>query len=96
MILGLGIARLLTSTVTVFRACRRVKIDYLPLVWSTGIFIQQIIFWWSLQELSTLVAKWSLAGFLLLVGMVLALFPRRCLGIAAVGPRRRGKPSNIA
>lgn len=74
MILGLGVTRLLTSAVTVFRARRRARIDHLPLVWAAAIFAQQIVFWWSLEEVSNIVDRWSLAEFLLLVGLVLTLF----------------------
>jgi hypothetical protein len=74
MILGLGVARLLTGTVAVFHVRHRVKIDWLPLVWAASIFVQHIDFWWSLQELSVLVPKWWLGGFFLLVGLTLSLF----------------------
>lgn len=74
MILGLGVARLLTGIVAVFHARHRSPVDWLPLVWVASIFIQQIDFWWSLQELSILVPRWTLGGFLLLVGLVLSLF----------------------
>lgn len=74
MILGLGVARLLTGGVTLFRARHRVEIDWLPLVWAAAIFVQQIGLWWALEELASLVPKWTFASFLLLVGLVLTLF----------------------
>jgi hypothetical protein len=74
MILGLGVARLLVSAVGIFRARHRATLDWPPLVWAATIFVQQIAFWWSLEEASGLVTKWSLPAFLLLVGLVLALF----------------------
>jgi hypothetical protein len=73
-ILGLGIARLLTSSVVLFHSRNRAKLDWVPMAWALAVFVQQIGFWWSLEELSSLVPKWTLAGFLLLVGLVLALF----------------------
>ena len=74
MILGLGVARLLSGAVAVFRARGRVALDWLPLVWAAAIFIQQIAFWWSLEDASGRVTTWTLPAFLMLVALVLALF----------------------
>ena len=74
MILGLGVTRLLSSAVAVFKSRRRAAVDWLPLVWALVIFVQQIDFWWSLEELSILVPKWTFAEFLMLVALVLVLF----------------------
>jgi hypothetical protein len=74
MILGLGVARLLTSVVGVFRALDRASLDWLPLVWAAAIFVQQIAFWWSLEDAAGRVTTWTLPSFLMLVALVLALF----------------------
>lgn len=74
MILGLGVARLLTSAAATFRARHQATMDWIPLAWAGFIFLQQISFWWSLEELATIMTHWSFASFLLLVGLVLALF----------------------
>lgn len=74
IILGLGLARLLTAAVAQFHARRRRSFDWIPLTWAFIIFCQQISFWWSLDELSTIVARWSMGHFLMLVGLALALF----------------------
>lgn len=74
MILGLGVARLLASAITVFRARRRTALDWPPLVWAAAIFVQQVTFWWSLEEAGSLIGRWTFPAFLLLVGLVLALF----------------------
>jgi hypothetical protein len=74
MILGLGVARLLICAVAVFRARDRATLDWLPLVWASAIFVQQIIFWWSLDEAAGRVTTWTLPEFLMLVTLVLALF----------------------
>ena len=87
MILGLGVARLLASAVAVFRARRRAHLDWVPLVWAVFIFFQQLAFWWSMEELAAMAAHWSFTSFLMLVGLVLALF----LAAALVLP-----PSEIA
>jgi hypothetical protein len=74
IILGLGITRLLTSAVGLFLARRKATFDWIPFAWSLTIFVQQIDFWWSIEELSALVLTWWLGDFLLLVGLVLTLF----------------------
>ncbi len=83
MILGLGVARLLTGVVAVFRARDRAALDWLPLVWAAAIFIQQIAFWWSLEDAAGRVTTWTLPTFLLLVTLVLALFLAAALVLPA-------------
>jgi hypothetical protein len=83
MILGLGVARLLTGVVAVFRARGRATLDWLPLVWATAIFIQQIAFWWSLEDAAGQVATWTLPSFLMLVTLVLTLFLAAALVLPA-------------
>jgi hypothetical protein len=74
ILLGLGLTRILTSAISVFRARKRASLDWIPLVWAGTIFLQQIGFWWTLDELSKLVPHWSLGSFLFLVCLVLSLF----------------------
>lgn len=74
MILGLGVARLLTGAVSVFRARKSVTLDWVPLVWAAAIFIQQVAFWWSLEEAAVRRPSWTLGVFLMLILLVLALF----------------------
>ncbi len=81
-ILGLGVARLLNSAVTLFRARHRPGLDWLPMVWAAMIFGQQMDFWWALQGF-TAVTVWSIGGFLLLVGLVLTLFVAAALILPA-------------
>lgn len=73
MILGLGVARLLVGAVGVFKARHTRTVDWLPLLWAAAIFLQQVNFWWSLEGAGT-GTTWTLPAFLLLVGLVLALF----------------------
>jgi hypothetical protein len=74
LILGLGVARLLISAVGIFRARRRATLDWPPLLWAATIFLQEIAFWWNLEEAASRVTSWTLPSFLLLVALVLALF----------------------
>ncbi|SHG11420.1 hypothetical protein SAMN02745157_3639 [Kaistia soli DSM 19436] len=74
LILGLGVARILLASIALFRARGLVRIDWLPCVWAAIIFLQQITFWWSIEELATTIPRWTFPNFLLLVSLVLTLF----------------------
>ncbi|MBS0640703.1 MAG: hypothetical protein U1E70_00205 [Acetobacteraceae bacterium] len=74
IILGLGVARLLTAAVAQFHARRHRTLDWLPITWAATIFLQQLVFWWSLDELIIIVPRWTMGGFALLVGLALMLF----------------------
>lgn len=74
LILGLGITRLLSSAVDVFRSRGRAQVDWIPLVWGACIFLWQIQFWWAINELSTKAIAWTSLQFLALLGLPLILF----------------------
>jgi hypothetical protein len=74
MILGLGVTRLLSSAVEVFRSRHQAKMDWVPFVWAGCIFIWQLQFWWGIIELPSLVKAWSVGSFLVLVSLTLLLF----------------------
>ena len=74
MILGLGVARILSSAVAALRARRRASLDWLPLAWAFFIFAQQLTLWWSLEDLASLSTHWTYFQFLILVTLVLTLF----------------------
>ncbi len=74
LILGLGVARILVASIAIFRARGLMQIDWLPCAWAGFIFLQQITFWWSIEELATTIPSWTFQNFLLLVGLVLTLF----------------------
>ena len=74
MILGLGVARLLTNAVGVFTSRTRVRIDWVPLAWAASIFVMQIQFWWAIIELSARTGGWTIGHFLLLLSLPLVLF----------------------
>ena len=74
IILGLGITRLLSSVIAVFRSRLHSKIDWMPLTWAACIFLWQLQFWWAIIELRTLVASWTVVSFLSLVSLTLLLF----------------------
>ncbi|NTV47205.1 MAG: hypothetical protein HGB11_11940 [Chlorobiales bacterium] len=74
LVLGLGITRLLSSAVAVFRSREYAKMDWIPLVWATCIFIWQLQFWWAIIELPVLIKTWSIIQFLFLLALPLLLF----------------------
>jgi hypothetical protein len=74
MILGLGITRLLSTLVALFRSRRDVKGDWIPFAWAGCIFIQQLQFWWAIMELPSLIHEWTVWSFSLLVSLTLLLF----------------------
>lgn len=74
MILGLGLTRLLSTTVALFRFRRKVTGDWIPFAWAGCVFIQQLQFWWAIMELPSLVGAWTQGLFVLLVSLPLLLF----------------------
>lgn len=74
MILGLGVTRLLSGSIAVFRSRTHSKLDWIPLAWAGCIFLWQLQFWWAIIELPGLVKVWTLGYFLTFVGLTLLLF----------------------
>lgn len=74
MILGLGVTRLLSAMVAVFRSRHRVRLDWIPLAWAGCIFMWQLQYWWAVIELPSLIHVWTLPKFLTLIFLTLLLF----------------------
>lgn len=74
MVLGLGVTRVLSSSIAAFRSRTHATLDWIPLLWAAAIFVLQIQFWWAAIELPNLVHTWTLTSFLTLLGIPLALF----------------------
>ena len=74
ILLGLGVTRLLTALVGLFRARHHAKLDAVPLVWAGCLFLWQLQFWWAIVELPSLVPTWTIFEFLVLVALALLLF----------------------
>lgn len=74
IILGLGITRLLTALVALFKARRRTTIDWLPLAWAGALFLTQLQFWWALGDLAAIKPAFPYLQFLGLVALPLTLF----------------------
>ncbi len=73
-ILGLGITRLTSDSITLFRGRSRAKIDPIPILWAVSTFVWQIQYLWAVIELSSYARSWSILDFLLLIGLSLSLF----------------------
>jgi len=74
LVLGLGITRLLSSAVALFRSRGRIQTDWIPLVWAACIFLWQLQFWWAIIELSPRIMVWTPLQFLALLSLPLMLF----------------------
>ncbi len=73
-VLGLGVTRLLLGGLGVFRARRRQRIHWIPIVWAVSIFLFQIQFWWGIYELNELVKTWTHGAFATLLLAAILLF----------------------
>jgi len=74
MVLGLGVARVLSGVVAVFKSRHHAEIDWVPLVWGAATFVLQVQFWWALIELPAYSPEWTLGHFLVVLGIPLMLF----------------------
>ena len=74
LVIGLGVARLLSSSVNVFKSRDTAQVDWIPLAWAACVFLWQLQFWWAIVELPGLVSTWTLLEFGLLLGMTLLLY----------------------
>ena len=77
-VLGLGIARILSGYVSVFKLRRSVPVRWLPLVLAGVILFEFIQFWWGLAELLNR-PTWDVPDFLVLVALVMLLFASAAL-----------------
>lgn len=79
MILGLGVTRILSGAILVFRSRRRATLDWIPLAWAGSTFILQLQFWWAVIELARVERVWSLFDFLTMIAIPLELFAAAAL-----------------
>lgn len=73
MVIGLGIARLLTGVAGLIQHPDRYKASLLHLLWVVSILIELVLFWWWEFELSR-ISHWSLGAFLFLIGYAVVLY----------------------
>lgn len=91
MVLGLGVARLLTDFINAVRARRATRIDWVPLTWAFCIFLTQIQFWWAFGQLADSKPVWDFVNFLALVTMVVLLFAAAAQLLPSSDSEREGE-----
>ena len=74
LILGLGVALVLTSVLAAFRARRSVQWDSAPVAWAAYIFVSQLQYWWGPVFLLNTLDRVSGAAFILLTLLAVLLF----------------------
>jgi energy-converting hydrogenase Eha subunit A len=85
MILALGMTRLLTSSVALFRARKHAKLDWIPFVWAGCIFYLLLQFSWASQGLGLVPENWTFHLFLSLFLLSLILFLAAALVLPSDG-----------
>ncbi len=74
LILGLGVALLLSSGLAAFRARRDVRLDAIPIAWAGYIFVSQLQYWWGPVFLLNTFDRVSGPAFIVLTVMAVLLF----------------------
>ena len=74
IILGLALARLLSSSSDLIVFRRRVTFHWIPLTWAALLFCVLILFWWQLFALSQILEKWTILDFGIAICEALAFF----------------------
>lgn len=85
MILALGMTRLLTSSVALFRARKHAKLDWIPFVWAGCIFYLLLQFSWASQSLGPVAKSWTFDLFFSLFLLSLILFLAAALVLPSDG-----------
>lgn len=79
MILGLGVTRVLSGSILVFRSRHRAELDWVPFAWAMAIFVLQLQFWWAMIELAEVERRWSRLDFLNVIAIPLSLYAAAAL-----------------
>ena len=74
IILGLGLSRLLSEGIDLFRFREKVDFSWVPLVWALSLVWLAIIFWWQLFDVGVQKEVWLFTDFFLLIVFVLLYF----------------------
>lgn len=74
MLVGLGIARLLTCCAAVVRSRDISRPDWIPLAWAASIFLLELHGWWEMQDEIQAIGTWSFPVFLALLLSPLLLY----------------------
>ena len=74
IILGLAVARVLSSLTDLFIYRSQVKLHWIPVAWSAALFGLLIVNWWQLFEVSRTLPEWTFVGFALEITQVVTLY----------------------
>jgi len=73
IILGLGLTQLLTAAGRLIRQRERVRVDWLPLLWSAVLLVVYVQAWWAMFGLRSL-REWTFFEFLLVLAQTTTLY----------------------
>lgn len=73
MVIGLGIARILTGFAGFIQHPGRNRVSFLHMFWAASILIELVLFWWWELGLSR-ISTWSFSVFLFLISYAVVLF----------------------
>jgi hypothetical protein len=91
LILGLGVAQILTGVVDLARASRPVTLDWMPLVWAWCLFAFQIQIWFAAFDISNM-GQLDGGLYLIILAMAVLLYLAGGLVLPSQG---RGLPGNL-
>ena len=73
IVLGLGLAQLLTAAGRLIRHRDRVRVDWLPLLWAAVLLILYVQVWWAMFGLREL-REWTFVAFLAVLAQTITLY----------------------
>ena len=88
VVIGLGLSRLLTGVVELFKARRRVRFYWVHLLWVALTFVGHIFLWWTMWNLR-LLRNWNFFSFLLILAAPVLLYVAASFMIPKVEPASR-------
>lgn len=74
MVLSLGMTRMLTSMVALFRSRDHSTLDWVPMAWAACLFYSLLEFSYALTGLGSRAIDWTFQNFLMLFAVVIILF----------------------
>lgn len=74
IIIGLGMTRLLSGGIVLFRGRHRSRVDWIPLVWAGILFLVIVQFWWSVNHIPPGFSGWSIESVVALSLLTCLLF----------------------
>jgi len=74
IILSLGLTRLLSDFILVFKSRNSAELDWVPLAWAACIFVFQVQYLWAVIDLTSIHRAWTIYEFMLLISLSILLF----------------------